>query len=463
VVPNSNPPGAPSIASASNTRKPTELDVSFLNYHLNTGPDAEGLVESELEEIQSQFQSRLAYIAVDKSKSNANNPSTMVNASPASGNVVKVSPRRPHNYTGDTTEDYGSEVSSVSNLTNPPAGGFGGKTSDEIAAAAQRTMTANMLNSIDSMSLQQIEETVELLLLAAKQRKSSQGATGQQDADDQGAAEVQRDGEPQYKMDEDDDEARGRPRADSIGPEIRRSKVAARHEAAAKVEREQREQVARSRDTKESVEKGGDGGEDNKEFSPERTGTEMLGTSAGRRPTIDKMFASRADGYVDEIRGQEIEEGIKLRDRDAVREQMLGNATANNTKSKSGIGAMIESDRNSINTHNDVSTSDLMSSIYSDTGSDYSDDYEDNNAEGGDGDNIKNNGTVYSKSPNGLVFYGKPRVNVPSLKLSVCRSPRNTNEVVVAPDLSLAVREISQGDKAFSPRSCGDNSENSRE
>jgi hypothetical protein len=67
----------------------------------------------------------------------------------------------------------------------------------------------------------------------------------------------------------------------------------------------------------------------------------------------------------------------------------------------------------------------------------------------------------YSKSPNGLVFYGKPRVNVPTLKLSVLRSPRGDTDVR-PPDPTLS-RNVSSGDKTtFSPRSVGENSETSK-
>jgi len=68
-----------------------------------------------------------------------------------------------------------------------------------------------------------------------------------------------------------------------------------------------------------------------------------------------------------------------------------------------------------------------------------------------DDDRVKE---VYSKSPKQLSFgYKPPPSNIPTLKLSVLRSPRGEEGSVCAPDPQKAVYTLSDGDKAFSPRS----------
>jgi len=178
------------------------------------------------------------------------------------------------------------------------------------------------------------------------------------------------------------------------------------------------------------------------------------------------MFASKLEG-VEASRVGEVAERMAARERDAVREkereEML--FQGGTTGGKGGIGAMIENDRERRATETmaaavDVSVSDVMSSIYSDDiGSNFSDDYEGGEDGGEEAEEGGKDNNVYSKSPNGLVFYIKPRVqpNVPSLKLSVLRSPSGgTSRDILAPNPALAVRQLSNGDKAFSPRSAGE-------
>ena len=108
--------------------------------------------------------------------------------------------------------------------------------------------------------------------------------------------------------------ASGAPRGIALG--LRQH--AARHEAQ---KREEDERRAIEREKAVGVPIPGVAQDSEKEFSPERTGTESMYVGSAGRPgaPIDKMFASCLDG-VDPSRQSEVAERLAARERDAQRD-----------------------------------------------------------------------------------------------------------------------------------------------
>ena len=67
---------------------------------------------------------------------------------------------------------------------------------------------------------------------------------------------------------------------------------------------------------------------------------------------------------------------------------------------------------------------------------------------------LDKSGNVYNKSPKGISFsYRRPPPNVPTLQLEVLRSPKSDRKFVSAPDPNKSMKNLTDGEAAFSPRS----------
>jgi hypothetical protein len=264
-----------------------------------------GVVDLELEEIQSALQERTAQVIKHKT---GDGPRIVSDNSDHGSNpqILKVSPRRP------------------SFLQQP----------------APQLDVASAERSLKEMSLDDLAKLEEM---CRRQREARDGSDAAAPIPAPLSAPVSAAAAAAPPAEAEDD-GRGRPRADSIGPEIRRAQVLARHEAAraeavkgaAQAPEAAKEKEPSSSDAdKEKGHEKGRKGEEGKEFSPERTGTE------GRPGApIDKMFASFLGGVPPSRQG-EVSEGLANRERAARNEEGGGAAP----KPRGGIGAMIENDK----------------------------------------------------------------------------------------------------------------------
>ena len=238
------------------------------------------------------------------------------------------------------------------------------------------------------------------------------------------------------------EEDRGRPRADSIGPEIRRANALSRREAY--------EAAA----AKSSSDAGVTAAVSEPYISSGRFHTSggSRGSPDSRRPgaPIEKMFASALDN---KDRAKEVEENMRQRDRGGATRSSYDRRPSDGVGvGLLGIDAMIYRDRKEM----EDTASDRVYSIYSDTNSNFSGPYDDEDGVGADAnENNDDEAQGYSKSPKQLSFadYRKPPSNIPNLNLSVLRSPRGERRCVTAPDPLTAKTQLTDGEKAFSPRS----------
>jgi hypothetical protein len=253
-----------------------------------------GVVDLELEEIQSALQERTAQVIKHKT---GDGPRIVSDNSDHGSNpqILKVSPRRP------------------SFLQQP----------------APQLDVASAERSLKEMSLDDLAKLEEM---CRRQREARDGSDAAAPIPAPLSAPVSAAAAAAPPAEAEDD-GRGRPRADSIGPEIRRAQVLARPEAA-RAEAVKGAAQAPEAAKEKGHEKGRKGAE-GKEFSPERTGTE------GRPGApIDKMFASFLGGVPPSRQG-EVSEGLANRERAARNEEGGGAAP----KPRGGIGAMIENDK----------------------------------------------------------------------------------------------------------------------
>mmetsp|Transcript_21262 Transcript_21262/g.42452 ORF Transcript_21262/g.42452 Transcript_21262/m.42452 type:complete len:636 (-) Transcript_21262:50-1957(-) len=439
-------------------RAPTDLDKTFLATSSNIEDDV--FVEKELEEIQSQLQERAAKVIHNTGSSFTRFTSglRMADSDPSESSLIKkVSPRRPsvNSLTGYNITDFSDVASensdiSSSRLNFPPTAPV---LTVETAAQSLEQFSLKDLDLLEKIIAEKRMAREREMNKAVGKKKNKKGG---------------KDGEKGKAKGEEDDEGRGRPRADSIGPEVRRARTIARHEAA---NNENNSSLNNSNITVVEptiLEAGGEtvngGGSTTPPILPTGAPSPGTGREDGRpgAPNL-QMFASYlGDGDTRQI---EVAERTAQREKDHLRDQKLEKereevqtegSSGRSIKVHSFIGSMIAKDKLQSSTESSATTldnteletsSDLLCSMTSDTMSD-------DDVDGDDGKVRDTSGNVYPKSPKQLSFsYGRPPPSVPTLQLEVLRSPKSERKFVSAPDPERSISNLTDGEAAFSPRS----------
>ncbi|GMI15682.1 hypothetical protein TrLO_g14044 [Triparma laevis f. longispina] len=419
-------------------RAPTELDKTFLATSSNIEDDV--FVEKELEEIQSQLQERAAKAI--------NTGSSFTRFTSKGGEGKKVSARRPSVTNSLLVSEFSDVASENSDIS-----------SSRLGLQREPILTVEgATEQLESMSLKDLEKLQEII-----NKKKEEKIKREKEAEFLAATVVEgTHTEEEGDGEEEDEENRGRVRADSIGPEIRRARTIARHEAS----NNENNNCVNSNNVNPA--------EDpvNPTTPPLLpTGAQSPAVTPGGTPITsgrpsaptELMFTSYLGSK--DSRSVEVAERIAQRDRENLRDIKAASGRAG--KGHSFIGSMIDNDKmlSSASSSNDNTTdldasSDLLCSMTSDTNSNFS--YT------GDGDVVVSDdedmgettkvldksGNVYSKSPKQLSFsYRRPPPHVPTLQLEVLRSPKSDKKFVSAPDPNRSMKNLTDGEAAFSPRS----------